>query len=159
MRVSAGSACAANSNVTGPTPMRSPARSALGFSMVAPFSSVPLAEPLSSRIHAAPCRSMRAWVRETPASLSTTSFSAPRPMVTRSASNWNFCPRPFPSAIVNTKGIYTALDARSWGGRGGASSPLVEAAQPPDLEGRGTGRAIIGALSTPIQKLPPKKTW
>ena len=67
----------------------------------APFSWVPFADPRSRSTQMAPRRSMRACARDTPASFSTTSFSAPRPMLTRSPANRKRCPRPFPSRMVS----------------------------------------------------------
>src|SRR5438128_12055694 len=97
-----------NSNVTGPTPMRSPSRSQVGAPTTVPFSSTPFTDARSSSSHAAPCRSIRAWVRETPASFSTRSLEPARPMLTDSASNRNLRPRPLPAAMVRAKAISEA---------------------------------------------------
>src|SRR5258708_6259627 len=153
MRVSAGSISAENSKVTGPTPMRSPARRWLGFPMVAPFSSVPLAEPLSSNIQPATCRSMRACVRETPGSLSPTSFSAPRPMVTRWASNWNFCPRPLPSAMVSTNAISKIPAEEHLVGDGAEEHDEEGREDESDQRQEQLDRRFVGQLLRPLRAL------
>src|SRR5438067_2470110 len=92
-----------NSKVIGPTPIRSPSRSRAGAPTTVPFNSTPFTDARSSKTHAAPCRSMRAWVRETPASFNTRSLEPARPMLTDSPSNRNFRPRPLPAAMVRAK--------------------------------------------------------
>src|SRR5437763_4407467 len=92
-----------NSKVTGPTAIRSPSRSGAAVTTAAPFSAMPLAEARSVSTHPDAFRSIRACVLETPASLSTTSLSGARPMLTDSPSKRNRCPRPLPAAMVRAK--------------------------------------------------------
>jgi len=61
----------------------------------------------------APRRSMRACARDTPASFSTTSFSAPRPMLNPVAGESEALPRPFPSRMVSANGTAQKLPSSS----------------------------------------------
>src|SRR5438445_4643695 len=96
---------------------------------------------------------MRAWLRETPGSDSTTSLAGSRPMVVSAASKRNRWPRPLPSAMVSSKDTLEIPAEEDLVGDGSEQHEEDGREDAADERQQQLDRRLVGELLRPLRAL------